>query len=92
MPGMDEKDVTVSLKDNLLTIHGEKSTSKKDERKNYIAREISYGRYERSITLPQAADGEKVSASFKKGMLWVTIPKKAGSKGNGRQIKIEKAE
>lgn len=92
MPGMDEKDVTVSLKDNLLTVHGEKSISKKDERKNYIAREISYGRYERSITLPQSADGEKVSASFKKGMLWVTIPKKADSKGNGRQIKIEKAE
>lgn len=91
MPGMDEKDVTVSLKDNLLTIHGEKSTSQKDERKNYIAREISYGSYERSITLPQAADSDKVSASFKKGMLWVTIPKKAGSKGNGRQIKIEKS-
>lgn len=92
MPGMDEKDITVSLKDNLLTIQGEKSTSKKNERKNYIAREINYGRYERSITLPQAADGDKVSASFKKGMLWVTIPKKAGSKGNGHQIKIEKAE
>ncbi len=91
MPGMDEKDITVSLNDNILTIQGEKSTSTKDERKSYIAREISYGRYERSISLPQAADGDKIAASFKKGMLWVTIPKKAGSKGNGHQIKIETA-
>ena len=92
MPGMDEKDIKVSLKDNLLTIHGEKSTSRKDERQNYIAREINYGRYERSITLPQASDSDKVTASFKKGMLWITIPKKAGSKGNGHQIKIQRVE
>jgi HSP20 family protein len=91
MPGMDEKDITVSLNDNLLTIQGEKSTSKKNERKNYRAREIHYGRYERCITLPQAADGNKISASFKKGMLWITIPKREGSKENGHQIKIEKA-
>jgi HSP20 family protein len=91
MPGMDEKDITISIHDNMLTIHGEKSTSRKDEHKNYIAREINYGRYERCIALPQAADGEKATASFKKGMLWVTIPKKAGKKGNGHQIKIEKA-
>lgn len=92
MPGMDEKDITISLNDNILTIKGEKSTSKKDEHKNYIAREISYGRYERSISLPQAADGNKATASFKKAMLWITIPKKSGHKGNGHQIKIEKAE
>jgi HSP20 family protein len=92
MPGMDEKDITISLNDNLLTIQGEKSTSKKNEQKKYIAREINYGRYERCISLPQAADGNKISASFKKGMLWITIPKKAGSQGNGHQIKIEKAE
>lgn len=91
MPGMDEKDITISLNDNLLTVQGEKSTSKKDARKNYIAREISYGRYERSISLPQAADADKATASFKKGMLWITIPKKAGHKENGHQIKIQKA-
>lgn len=91
MPGMDEKDITISLNGNLLTIQGEKSTSKKDEQKNYIAREISYGRYERSISLPQGADGDKATASFKKGMLWITLPKKAGNRGNGHQIKIEKA-
>lgn len=92
MPGMDEKDINVSINDNFLTIQGEKSTSKKNERKNYIAREINYGRYERSISLPQSADGEKATASFKKGMLWITIPKKPGSKGTGHQVKIQKAD
>lgn len=91
MPGIDEKNITVSLKDNLLTIKGEKSTSKKDERKNYIAREISYGQYELSISLPQAADGDKATASFKKGMLWIIIPKKAGQKGNEHRVEIKKA-
>ena len=92
MPGMDEKDISVSLEDNTLTITGEKSTSKKNEKKNYIAREINYGRYERRISLPQSADSNHISASFKKGMLWITIQKKAGSKGNGHQIKIQKAD
>ena len=91
MPGLDEKDISISLNNNLLTIQGEKSISKKDNHKNYIAREISYGRYLRSISLPQAADSDKAMASFKKGMLWITIPKKAGVKSNGHQIKIEKA-
>ncbi|CZN70874.1 T786P28D [Legionella pneumophila] len=44
MPGMDEKDIKVSLADNILTISGEKSTSKKNEDKKYLSREISYGR------------------------------------------------
>lgn len=92
MPGMDEKNITLSVKDNLLTIQGEKNTSKKDTQKNYITREINYGRYERCITLPQAANGDKISASFKKGILTITIPKKPENKGNGHQIKIEKAE
>lgn len=92
MPGMDENDIQVSFNNNVLTIHGEKSTSKKDERKNYIAREINYGQYDRSILLPHAADSDKATATFKKGMLWITIPKKAGTTGNGRQIKVQKVE
>lgn len=92
MPGMDESDISVSIHENMLTIRGEKSTSRKDEHKNYIAREINYGRYERTIALPQSADGDKATASFKKGMLWITIPKKAGRKENGHAIKISKAE
>lgn len=92
MPGMGEEDIKVSVSENMLTIEGEKTTSKKDEKKNYVSREICYGRYERSIALPQTADIDKASASFKKGMLWVTIPKKAGSKSSSRKINVEKAK
>jgi HSP20 family protein len=91
MPGMDEKDIKISLNDNLLTIKGEKTISTKDNAKSYIAREITYGSYERSITLPQSADPEKATATFKKGMLWINIPKRTGRKGTAHQIPIQKA-
>lgn len=90
MPGMGEEDIKVSIADGILTIKGEKSTSKKDEGKNYITREISYGNYERHISLPASVDIDKAKASFKKGMLWVTIPKTAGSTQHSHEIKVEK--
>lgn len=92
MPGMSEDDITVTFNDNRITIQGEKSTSKKDEKKNFVSREITYGRYERTVSLPLTADVDKATASFKKGMLWVTIPKKAQSKISSKTIKIEKAK
>lgn len=91
MPGVDEKDIKVAVNDNLLTIQGEKKTSKKNDNKNYISREINYGQYARSIMLPKAADGNKITASFKKGMLWITIPKKKESIATSHEIKVEKA-
>ncbi len=92
MPGLGEEEIKISTCENVLTIEGEKTVSKKDEKKNFLSREISYGRYERSITLPPTADLDKATASFKKGMLWVTIPKKAGSKNAVRKINIQKAK
>ena len=90
MPGLDEKDIKISLVDNILTVSGEKSTSKKNEDKKYISREITYGKYERSISLPTTVDVDKTKATFKKGMLWVELPKKVAVKAGARDIKIEK--
>jgi len=92
MPGMDEKDISVSFNDNILTITGEKSSSKKNDNKKYISREISYGKYERSLSLPSTVDIDKAKASFKKGMLWVELPKKSEAKGKSRDIKVEQAK
>lgn len=75
IPGMDEKDIKVAINNGVLTIKGEKSTSKQDKDKNYMSREIKYGMYERNIQLPEGIDVQNASASFKKGMLWVNIPK-----------------
>lgn len=91
MPGMGEEEIKVSFSENLLTIQGEKTVSRKNKDKNYVSREISYGRYERSITLPLNADTEKATASFKKGMLWVVIPKKSSNKESTKEIHVTKA-
>ncbi|KTD66987.1 heat shock protein [Legionella steelei] len=92
MPGMSEKDIKVSILDNVLTISGEKSSSKKNEGKKYISREISFGKYERSISLPATVDIAQAKATFKKGMLWVDLPKKTESKTGTRDIKVEQAK
>lgn len=85
------EDIHVSFDGNKLLIKGEKTSSKKDDDKHFISREISYGCYERSILLPITADVSRASASFKKGMLWVIIPKQAIKKSASKEIKIEKA-
>lgn len=91
MPGLGEEDIKVSVGDGILTIKGEKTVSSKNENKNYLSREIRYGRYERNIVLPDSVDVEKAKASFKKGMLWVSIPKKAEVVKKSRELKVEKA-
>lgn len=91
MPGMGEEDIKITINEDRLTIQGEKSTSSKHKDKNYISREINYGRYERSIALPTSVDTSKATATFKKGMLWVKIPKKAESKNHSREVKIQKS-
>ncbi|MDF1757761.1 MAG: Hsp20/alpha crystallin family protein [Legionellaceae bacterium] len=90
MPGLDESNIKVSIDNNNLTVIGEKSFSKRDRSKTFIDREIKYGRYERNISLPQTADLEKVTASFNKGMLWITIPKKDNKKCCRRDVKIRR--
>lgn len=92
MPGLGGEDIKVSIHDNMVSIKGEKATSKKDDGKNFLNREITYGSYERLINLPDSADLEKAQASFKKGMLWITVPKKAESVKQARDLKIEKVE
>lgn len=91
MLGMGEEDVKVEVNDNILTIRGEKSVSKKNDTEGYVLREISYGNYERSITLPDSVDTSKPEASFKKGMLWVSFPKKANGQGSKKEIPVKKA-
>lgn len=91
MPGMSEENVSVAISDKALTIYGKKEISKKDEGKNYISREIGYGIYQRTIPLPDYVDTENAKATFKKGMLWVTFPKKVEAGKQQHEIKVEKA-
>jgi HSP20 family protein len=76
LPGIDEKDVQLTIQDGVLTMRGEKKSERKDERENYHLVERSYGSFQRSIRLPDAIDEEKAGARFDKGVLTVTLPKR----------------
>lgn len=86
IPGMDPKDISVSLQENLLTIKGEK---KQEKEERYHRVERSYGAFARSVRLPVGVDGSKVNAAFKNGLLTVTLPKTPAAKGSAIPIKAE---
>jgi HSP20 family protein len=79
LPGMDKDHVDISISDRYLTIKGEKKEEKEEKESNYIYRERYFGSVERSLYLPENADGDKAKASFNKGVLIIEIPKKEGA-------------
>ena len=89
LPGMKQEDVEVTVNDGYITIKGEKKSSKEDKGENYVRRERYYGTYQRTISLPENANEDKAKASFKKGVLWVEIPKKEGSVKKARKLDIK---
>ena len=89
VPGMDQKDIRVSLQENLLTITGEKKQEKEEKDERYHRMERSYGAFTRGVRLPVGVDGGKVSAAFKNGLLTVTLPKTPAAKGATIPIKGE---
>ncbi|MEW5979300.1 MAG: Hsp20/alpha crystallin family protein [Acidobacteriota bacterium] len=91
LPGLDEKDMEISLANNLLTLKGEKREEKEDKRKDYYRMERSYGMFERSIPVPAGVDLDKVEASFRKGVLTVTLPKAAEYQRERKKIPIKVA-
>ncbi len=86
VPGIDEKDIDVSLENNTLTVHGERKIEKEEKEENYRRVESQYGSFTRTFNLPPTVDSEKVSATYDKGVLKVTLPKKAEAKP--KQIKV----
>lgn len=89
LPGMDEKDIDVSLSNDVLTIRGEKKEEKEEKRKGYYLSERTFGVIQRSIPLPPGVDAEKVEATFRKGVLTVTLPKTAEARENVRRIAVK---
>jgi HSP20 family protein len=77
IPGVDEKDISVTLSGDVLTIKAEKKTEKIDKGKDYHRSERSYGMFERNMELPFKAESSKVEAKYDKGVLRVTITKPA---------------
>jgi HSP20 family protein len=89
MPGVEEKDVEVSVRDDRLTLRGEKKSEKEEKKKDYHMTERSYGSFERSFRLPGDIDADKINAEFANGILKLTLPKTAEAKAKERKIAIK---
>jgi HSP20 family protein len=86
VPGISEKDIDVRIVDNTLTVHGERKIEKEEKEENFRRVERQYGGFTRSFTLPSSVDTGQVSADYDKGVLKITLAKKAEAKP--KQIKV----
>ena len=89
VPGMEPKDIDISLSDGTLTLKGEKKYESEEKKEDYHLVERSYGSFTRSIQLPSEVQREKTSASYKKGVLRIVLPKSEEAKKKEIKIKVE---
>lgn len=98
LPGLSEQDVAIEVQDGTLTISGERKTEHSESQRGWYRVERSFGRFGRSLTLPDGVDPEAIDASFDRGVLSVRIPKpeerkprriEIGAAGNGKPPVIE---
>ena len=75
LPGINQKEIDVKIDNNILTIKGKKEDVKEEKEKNYHLRERYYGAFQRSISLPNNIEPEKIKASFENGVLNISVPK-----------------
>jgi len=91
LPGIDEKHIDVKLSDGCLTIKGEKQEEKEEKKKDYYLHERHFGSFERSFAVPDGVDADKIDASFKKGVLTLTLPKKPEAQKPAKKIEVKAA-
>jgi len=90
LPGLEEKNVEVKFSDSTLTIKGEKKEEKEEKKKDYHLSERRYGSLQRSFSVPEGIDGEKIEAMFKNGVLTVTLPKTPEAQKKEKKIEVKK--
>ncbi len=90
LPGMKKDDVKIDLHENVLTVSGERKEETKGEGKGKVSRERYYGAFQRSFTLPQNVDADKVEAHYENGVLQIALPKTALAPG--KQIPIKEGK
>lgn len=91
LPGVDENDVSVTMANGVMTIKGEKKSEREEKEENYYLAERSYGKFERSLKLPETIDENQIEAKFEKGVLTVTAQKKPEAVKAEKKIEIKKA-
>ena len=90
VPGIDEKDINVSIENNTLTVRGERRFEKDEKEENFHRVERMYGSFTRSFTLPNTVETEQVTAHYEKGVLKIRLAKKAEAKPKLIKVNVEK--
>ncbi|MDR3487501.1 MAG: Hsp20/alpha crystallin family protein [Bradyrhizobium sp.] len=88
LPGLDDRDIDIRIGDGMLTISGEKKIDREANEQGYVLRERSFGRIERTLPLPDGIDADRAQATFKNGVLTVTIPKTSPAQNDARRIPV----
>lgn len=87
LPGVDKKDIQVSLNETTLNITGCINRESKEQRKDYVRCEIAHGNFSRSMPIPDGVDTSKISASLRDGILEIILPKEAGAQRRSVEVK-----
>ena len=88
LPGISKKDINMRVKENVLTLSGNRNYEKKDKKDTYYRMERGYGKFSRSFQLPDNVMENKITANFKNGVLTVYVPKSEKLKPRGIEIKV----
>jgi len=88
LPEIKKDDVKVTVENGVLTISGERKVEKEEKGRTFHRIERAYGRFERSFTLPDDIDGDKVNAEFKEGVLYIHLPKSEKAKPRAIEVKV----
>ncbi|MBX6419731.1 MAG: Hsp20/alpha crystallin family protein [Nevskia sp.] len=91
IPGLDEKNLEVTLANGVLTIKGEKKEETEEKRKNYYLSERRYGSFQRCFQVPDGVDSDKIEATFSKGVLKVKLPKTPEAQKKEKKISVKVA-
>ena len=89
LPGIDAKDIDISVSGDMLVLKGEKRQEKEEKDKNYHFSERAYGSFQRAFELPSSVDRDKVAADFSKGVLTITLPKTAEAQKPVKKIEVK---
>ncbi|MGI3211562.1 Hsp20/alpha crystallin family protein [Roseovarius tibetensis] len=90
LPGVEEKDIDLSVHDGMVTVKGEKTAEREETGETWFFTERQYGAFSRSFRLPADADGDNVEAKLKDGVLSMTIPKRDTPDPSGRKVDIKR--
>ncbi|MFO1144239.1 MAG: Hsp20/alpha crystallin family protein [Amaricoccus sp.] len=91
LPGLDEKDVKVTLSKGYLTIEGEKHEEREQREKEYHLSERRYGSFQRMVRVPEGVDSDRIDASYRQGVLTVTLPKSPSAAPAEKRIAVKVA-